>query len=137
MGENTLKQPMENLEGELSARSYRASISVLKEVIPYLREDDEVRTRLEKSVKTISMLVAADVRGSDESMKRSCAVSEAMRRCRETVVMLSYCRDLHDRFINRSLCEELISIYRYVSDALVEFGSVDRDPQEVGSEQAN
>jgi len=107
-----------DLNAELYHRSYGASITVLKRVVPYLGEDDETRMRLSKSVKSISRLIASNLGCGFMTADRDGALSEVLRKCRGTEVMLSYCRDLHGRFINGSLCGELIETYRFVGDEI-------------------
>lgn len=115
---------------ELYSRSYGASLSVIKNVAPFLNEDDETRARLVRSVQSISCLIASDLCGGNTENARSEAIGDAVRMCREAVVMLSYCKDLHGRFINGSLCDDLMDVYRFIGKELEAFVSIQRTTME-------
>lgn len=106
------------LEDPLYHDSYSASISVLKNIVPFLADADGAATRLSKAVKGIPILVAQGSPEREQNLDRSCALSEAAAFCREAVVILSYCRDLHGRFISGALCTDLIETYRSIGDRL-------------------
>lgn len=93
-------------------RSYAASLSVLRGVVPFLAGGGGMAGRLARGVQTVPRLAAAALCGSVPAVRRAHALSEASLHCREAVVVLSYCRDLHGRFINGALCAELIATYR-------------------------
>lgn len=98
---------------------YGASIAVLKNVIPFISsDDDDIGDQLGRSVKAVPRLLATALHANmpDDRKKRS--MNEASLNCREAAVMLSFCRDLHGRFINASLCSELIDTYRRVANEL-------------------
>ena len=117
-------------EGELYTRTYGASLSVLKNVVPFLGKGDDMVARLSKSVKAVPRLVAAGLHGSVPQTRKEFSLGEAASRCRETVVMLSYCRDLHGRFVNSALCAELIELYKC---AAAELGKIiDRPVSDAG-----
>lgn len=103
---------------EMVTRSYDASLTVLKSVIPFLPDADGMGLKLMQQVKAIPMLIAAGNVPDASSGERKQSLGSASQFCRETVVMLSYCRDLHDRFINRSIVAELIDTYRSIGEGL-------------------
>lgn len=106
------------LSDELYQESYSASIAVLKNVVPFFADSEGAAAKLSKSVKAVPMLIAEGFHEGAPPIRRSNALSEAALCCREAVVMLSYCRDLHGRFINGALCADLIETYRSVGDRL-------------------
>ena len=117
-GEKESSKPIKFIDDDLYRRSYDASIVVLKNVIPFLKDDDMMRYKLANSVQVISSLVAADVADRPAKCSRVFALAEASRKCREVVVMLSYCKDLHGQFINGNLCEGIINTYRNIDDRI-------------------
>jgi len=108
IGDTTKKFDMMN-------ECYSASIDVIRRIIPYLANDDDIRDNLYRSVKSISCSLAAlrsdiGVRNED--------VELTIKRCREVVVMLSYCKDLHGRFVNGNFCDRLMDTYSKVARKL-------------------
>lgn len=102
---------------ELVQQSYGASLSVLRAVVPFLARGS-MAMRLAHGVQTVPRLLAAALCGDVPKLRRTHAVAEASLLCREAVVMLSYCRDLHGRFVNGALCSELIERYRMIDAEL-------------------
>ena len=106
------------LDDELVNRSYGASLAVLMKVVPYLPEDDEVGAKLMHRAKAIPQLIASCGGDHVSLHHKQRALGEAVQFCREAIVQLSYCRDLHGRFINGALLAELMKTYRSVGDDL-------------------
>ncbi len=95
-------------------KSYEASLSILRNVVPYIDEDDFIRQRLSDYVQSIACALAlmetdSSVVGSNDNI-----AIDVVAKCCEVVVMLNYCRDLHSQFINAKLCDSLISTYRSI-----------------------
>lgn len=97
-------------EATLYSRSYDASISVIKNIVPFINGDGAC-AKLKTTVTAVPMLIAAGLMGSVSDERREQSLCEAALCCREAIVILSYCRDLHSRFVNRILCSDLISTY--------------------------
>lgn len=119
------------MKNELLEQSYNASLAVLRSVVPFLSGGDEMRNRLQRSVRSIPRLIAAGMSPDVAHNRKTYSISEAGIHCRETVVMLSYCKDLHGRFINGNLCAELIGIYQNVGDELQRYLGGDLRNEEV------
>lgn len=111
---------MVTAEDDLFHRSYRASLAVVRSVAPFLSRRDGAATRLTRNVTAIPRLVAAALHGHVPEARWSHALAEAGCCCREAVVMLSYCRDLHGRFVNGALCAELIEVYRAIDGEIAQ-----------------
>lgn len=98
-----------NENGALYARSYGASISVMKGVVPFMDECEA--ERLKSSVTAVPRLIAAGLMDSLPGERREKLLCDAALGCREAVVMLSYCRDLRSQFVSSALCASLIDAY--------------------------
>lgn len=102
-----------NVEKDLFHKSYSASLAVIRSVAPFLSRSNG-SARLRKGATTVPRLIAAALLGIAPSERRVHALLEAGFLCREMLVILSFCRDLHSRFINSALCSELIETYRSI-----------------------
>ncbi|MFH0800520.1 MAG: hypothetical protein V2A66_10135 [Pseudomonadota bacterium] len=109
---------MATLDDPLYRQSYSASIAVHRNIAPYLSEGDDTGTKLGHSAREVPRLIAAGLHSGITSSCKAQALGEAALRCTEAIVMLSFCRDLHGRFINGPLCADLIETYRSVGDEL-------------------
>lgn len=118
---------------DLYAKSYAASLTILKNVVPFIKNGDVLRGKLTHSAKEVPRLIAAGLHGSVPLLRKSHTLGEAALCCRESVVMLSFCRDLHGQFINGALCAELISTYQSIGD---ELGKIIEAPAEIPGGQS-
>lgn len=104
---------------DLYRLSYDSSLRVLKNVIPYIAEDDETKARLARAVKDVPRIIASEFSCKVEDVD-SRNVVNAAKMCREIQVMLSFCRDLNGQFINGKMCAELMGAYGFVENGLME-----------------
>lgn len=112
---------------ELYRKSYMASLTVLKNVVPFIKSGDDVGEKLSHSAKEVPRLIATGLHECMTEIRKSHVLGEAALLCSESVVMLSFCRDLHGQFINGALCGELIDTYQTIGD---EIGRIVRNPDE-------
>lgn len=102
----------------LLKKSYQISLAVMKDVVPFIGHGDDTRKRLSRSAKIVPRLIAAGIGNSLEPARQQHTLSEAALHCREAVVMLSFCRDLHARYVNSKLCADLINAYVEIANEL-------------------
>lgn len=110
---------------ELYRKSYKASLTILKNVVPFIKNGDDVGEKLSHSAREVPRLIATGLHECMTEIRRSHVLGEAALLCSESVVMLSFCRDLHGQFINGALCGELIDAYQTIGD---EIGRIIRNP---------
>lgn len=104
---------------ELYKRSYEASLAILREVAHRLpgSEREAIEKPLLNAATTVPRLIASGGK---------CDLKEALARCNETIVGLSYCRDLHADRISSYLCRDLIELYESFA-AKLEIATGDKD----------
>ena len=91
--------------------TYEASLVVLKRVVPFIPDNESnLRDQLAQSVRDIPCTIASEVEGGLFKDGRF-IISMAPTYIGEVMVLLGYCRDLHQRHINKALCEELLAMY--------------------------
>ena len=103
---------------DIYQKGYDASLSILKNVIPYIDENDFIKQRLSGHVQGIACTLALLHTDVGETGLSEGVMSEVAAKCCEVIVMLNYCRDLRGQFINAVLCENLIRIYRSIHDRI-------------------
>ncbi len=92
-------------------RTYQASLIVMRQVIPFLPDVGAgIRENLSCASADIPRMIASVVASSNGTHRRS-PFSRALARVGDVIVLLSYCRDLHERYVNAALCEELLAMY--------------------------
>lgn len=98
---------------EVYQNTYRASIIICKEILSNLPDEEKynLRDQLRRSCTTIPPLIAEGFAKKHQKKAFQKYLDDAIGECNETVVHLSYCRDLYSDRINPKLCEQLIDIY--------------------------
>jgi len=91
--------------------TYDVSLAVMKRVVPFIPDNESrLREHLAEIVKDIPCMIASEVEGGYFKEGKN-PDSLALNFIGEAMVLIKYCRDLHERHINRELCNELLSRY--------------------------
>ena len=91
--------------------TYDVSLAVMKRVVPFIPDNEcRLRDHLAEIVKDIPRMIASEAEGGYFKDGKN-PNSLALNFIGEAMVLIKYCRDLHDRHINRELCNELIANY--------------------------
>jgi len=98
---------------EVYQNSYKASITVLTQIVPKLPKEEQydLADQLRRSVKAIPRLIAEGYGKKHQRRGFEKYLTDAMAEANETVVGISYCRDVYFRYIDPKLCDKLIDIY--------------------------
>ena len=94
--------------------SYKASILVIKKIVPKLPESEkkDLADQLSRSCKAVPRLIAEGYGKKHQKAGFQKYLSDAMSEANETVVSLSHTRDLYlEKKEDVDLCDELIDIY--------------------------
>jgi len=94
-------------------RAYRASLLVLKEIIPKLPETEkfDLKDQMSRACKAVPRLIAEGDAKRHPRKGFQKYIDDAMGECNEMVVCLSHCRDLYGNLVDKALCQDLISTY--------------------------
>lgn len=91
--------------------TYDVSLTVMKRVVPFIPDNEcRLREHLSEIVKDIPCMIASEAEGGYFKEGKN-PDSLALNFIGEAMVLIKYCRDLHERHINRELCNELIALY--------------------------
>lgn len=108
--------------------TYDVSLTVMKRVVPFIPDNESrLREHLAEIVKDIPCMIASEAEGGYFKEGRN-PNSLALNFIGEAMVLIKYCRDLHERHINRELCNELISLYEQARGELR--GKVEKNCEE-------
>jgi four helix bundle protein len=96
---------------EVYQNSYKAMISVMKEIIPELPNSEkyDLKDQLSRSCKAIPRLIAEGYAKRHQKQGFQKYLDDAMGECNETIVSLEQVKDLYK--IKPALCAELIGTY--------------------------
>ncbi len=94
-------------------RTYKASIRVMKEVVPKLpdREKYDLCDQLSRSCKAIPRLIAEGYGKRHQKKGFQKYLDDAMGESNEIIVSLSHTKDLYNDCVEESTCSELIEMY--------------------------
>jgi len=101
-------------------RSYNASLSIMREVVPQLPESEkyDLKDQLSRSSKAVPRLIAEGFAKQNQRAGFQKYLSDAMAEANETQVSLCQCKDIYPGHINAKLCEELITEYDIIGKQL-------------------
>ena len=96
---------------EVYQNSYRAMMTVYKEILPALPDIEkyDLKDQLRRSTKSIPRLIAEGYAKRYQKAGFQKYLDDAMGESNETIVGLEQCRDLYN--INNNVMEELLDIY--------------------------
>lgn len=94
-------------------KSYVACIEVMSKIIPNLPDSEkfDLKKQLSSSVKAIPRLIAEGYAKRHQKYGFQKYLDDAMAECNETVVGIEMCRDIFGGHIDKTLCQELTSVY--------------------------
>jgi len=98
---------------EVYQNSYKACIKVMTKIIPNLPDSEkfDLKKQLSSSVKAIPRLVAEGYAKRHQKYGFQKYLDDAMAECNETIVGIEMCRDIFCKYVDKSLCQELVSLY--------------------------
>jgi len=100
--------------------AYQAAVVIMKDVVTKLPTSKRygLADQLGRSAKAIAPLIAEGF--AKKHMPKSFLkyLDDAMGECNETIVHLSYCKDIYGKVINKEKCEELIGTYDVINKQL-------------------
>jgi len=94
-------------------KSYVACIEVMSKIIPNLPDSEkfDLKKQLSSSVKAIPRLIAEGYAKRHQKYGFQKYLDDAMAECNETIVGMEMCRDIFGDHIDKTLCQELTSVY--------------------------
>ena len=119
--EKEAKNPIKNFQDlEVYQNSYRASIDVIKEILPKLPKEEkgDLDSHLRRSCKTIPRLIAEGYAKKHQFKGFQKYLDDANGESNEMIVCLNHCKDLYSDFIDNELCDELLNLYDKTSRQL-------------------
>lgn len=98
---------------EVYQNTYRASIIICKEIIPKLPDDEKynLKPQLRRSCTSIPPLIAEGHAKKHQKKAFQKYLEDAIGEINETIVHLSYVRDLYSHLVRPKLLEQLLDIY--------------------------
>lgn len=105
-------------------RSYKASILVMKEILPKLPENEkfDLKDQLSRSCKAIPRLIAEGFAKKHQKAGFQKYIDDAMSENNETQVSLCQCRDIYPKHIDDKICSDLIKEYEIIGKQLFKLG---------------
>ena len=106
------KKPIRSFRDlEVYQSTYKAAITVAREILPKLPESEkyDLKDQLSRSTKAVPRLIAEGYAKRHQKMGFQKYLDDAMAECNETVVGLEQSRDIYN--INPSLCIDLVDTY--------------------------
>jgi four helix bundle protein len=94
-------------------RLYKSSLVVHKEIVPKLPDKEKygLIDQLSRSTKSPCALIAEGYARRQTSKHWRKYIRDAIGECNETIVHLSYVRDLYSKFVDVNKCNKLIEEY--------------------------
>jgi len=92
---------------------YKASLIVLKEIIPKLPEEEKfnLKDQLRRACMAPCAIIAEGYSRKNQKKAWKKYLDDAIGECNEMIVHLSYVRDLYNKIIDPNLCTKLIETY--------------------------
>jgi four helix bundle protein len=108
-----IKKPIRSFHDlDVYQSTYRAMISVFKNILPKLPKEEEydLKNQLRRSVKAIPRLIAEGHSKRHQKKGFQKYIDDAMAESNETIVSISQARDLYTGYVDIGVCNELINI---------------------------
>lgn len=102
---------------EVYQRSYRASLEVVRQVLPMLPKDeqDDLKDQLRRSCKAVPRLIAEGYSKKHQKHGFQKYLDDALAESNEMIVSLSHARDLYAQGDAFKLCDRLVTEYGELS----------------------
>lgn len=109
---------------EIYRRSYRISLTVIKEIIPKLPREEkfDLADQLRRSVKAIPRLIAEGYAKRHQKRGFQKYLDDALAESNETIVSLNHAKDLYN--VNPDFCVAVIKEYEIISKQIYKLSSV-------------
>jgi four helix bundle protein len=93
--------------------SYKGCLEVMTKIIPHLPDSEEfdLKKQLRSSVKAIPRLIAEGYAKRHQKHGFQKYLDDAMAESNETIVGLEMCRDIFGKYVDKALCQEMVSLY--------------------------
>ena len=91
---------------EVYQNSYKASIIVMKKILPKLPDQEkyDLRDQMSRACKAIPRLIAEGYAKKHQKAGFQKYLDDAMGEYNEMIVCLSHCRDLYSNFVDMNPC---------------------------------
>lgn len=109
-----VKKPIRSYHDlEVYQLAYKASIIIMKEIVPKLPESEkyDLKDQLSRSCKAVPRLIAEGFAKKHQKSGFQKYLDDAMGEANETQVSLCQCRDIYPKNIDVKLCQKLIATY--------------------------
>lgn len=107
-----IRKPIKSFRDlEVYQNTYKASIVMMKELIPQLPDSEkyDLRDQLSRSSKAVPRLIAEGYAKRHQKAGFQKYLDDAMGECNETIVGIEQCRDIYNLEVD--LCEKLVDLY--------------------------
>jgi four helix bundle protein len=108
------KKPIRSFQDlDVYQGTYRAMLIVFKEILTKLQKEEEydLKDQLRRSSKAIPRLIAEGHSKRHQKKGFQKYLDDALAESNETIVSLCQARDLYTRYVDVTVCNELIDIY--------------------------
>lgn len=98
---------------EVYDRSYKACLIVMQEIIPKLPDSEkyDLKDQLSRSSKAVPRLIAEGFAKKHQKAGFQKYLDDAMAESNETQVGICQSKDLYSKFVDTSICDQLIAEY--------------------------
>ena len=115
--DNNKKQIRSYHDLDVYQNAYKASLLVMKEIVPKLPESEkyDLRSQLSRSSKAVPRLIAEGFAKKHQKAGFQKYLDDAMAEANETGVGISQVKDIYPKYVNIELCNQLIDLYDKIS----------------------
>jgi four helix bundle protein len=105
---------------EVYQRAYDACLIVMKDIVPKLPESEkyDLKDQSSRSSKAVPRLIAEGFAKKHQKAGFQKYLDDAMGESNETGVSLCQCKDIYFKYVNVSICEQLINEYDIIGKQL-------------------
>ncbi len=100
--------------------AYQSAVTVMRNIVPGLPASEKygLADQLGRSAKAIAPLIAEGFAKKHLPKSFQKYLDDAMGECNETIVHLSYCKDIYGKDVDSTKCDELIEKYDIINKQL-------------------
>jgi len=121
MNQSENRKPIRSFRDlEVYQRSYKAMLIVMKEIVPKLPESEkyDLKDQLSRSCKAPPRLIAEGYAKRHQKAGFQKYLDDAMSESNETIVGLETARDVYPKYVDITLCNELVKTYDIIGRQL-------------------